>query len=297
MTDIRWAPAQQAGFQRFTSWDDYASSEVWTGRPQRVEVEAMLARSGFPGTIRIHCTFCDTDVAASVAWGASADDVPNWRESTTCPRCGLINRVRLCIELARELLAATQKPEIYLTEQVTLAFARLRERYPSLVGSEFIGPDNSKRRSLKDYLRSLIGVRTIRLRHEDVTQLNMRDHSLDAVISMEVLEHVPEFRSALGEFHRVLRVGGVLVLSVPFIENSPVSLLRARLTDEGVEHLLPPEYHGDPIQDAGCLAFHTFGWDLLEGLRAAGFSEAWLVDGWNPSKGYLAFTGCLYAIK
>lgn len=120
---------------------------------------------------------------------------------------------------------------------------------------------------------------------------------MDAVIAMEVLEHVPQFRSALAEFRRVLRSGGALILSVPFVENSPGSLLRALLADAGVRHLLPPKYHGDPTQDEGGLAFHTFGWNLLEEIRASGFREAWLVDGWNPEKGYLGFTGCLYAIK
>lgn len=297
MKDDRWTRAQLAGFQHFPDWDDYASSEVWIGRPQRIEQETILARSGFPDTIRIHCTFCDNEVSASVAWGANADDPPNWRESTTCPKCGLINRVRFCIELTKKLLAGNRKPDIYATEQATLAFARLRELYPSLVGSEFIGADKDKRLRLQTYLMDLTGDPTIKLRHEDVTQLDLGDCTMDAVISMEVLEHVPEFQYALGEFCRVLRPGGALILSVPFIENSPVSLVRARLTDEGVEHLLPPEYHGDPTQDAGCLAFHTFGWKLLEEIRASGFSGAWLVDGWNPEKGYLGFTGCLYAIK
>ena len=297
MTDDHWTSARAAGFRRFPSWDDYASSEVWIGRPQRLEQEAVLTRKGFPDTIGMHCTFCDTEVAAGVAWGASVDAPPNWRESTTCPGCGLINRVRFCIELTRNLLLTTREPAIYATEQATLAFARLRELYPSLVGSEFIGDDKEKRRRLQNYLRDLTGDRGIKLRHEDVTRLDLGDGSMDAVISMEVLEHVPEFRAALGEFCRVLKPGGALILSVPFIENSSDSLLRARLTADGIEHLLPPEYHGDPTQDAGCLAFHTFGWSFLDELRAAGFSEAWLVDGWNPDKGYLGFTGCLYAVK
>ena len=39
--------------------------------------------------------------------------------------------------------------------------------------------------------------------------------SMDAVVSFEVLEHVPDEMAALNEIHRVLRPGGRLALTVP----------------------------------------------------------------------------------
>ena len=52
---------------------------------------------------------------------------------------------------------------------------------------------------------------------EDITRMAWRDHSFDAVVCLEVIEHVPEsFRAALViELFRVLRPDGVLVLSTP----------------------------------------------------------------------------------
>lgn len=41
------------------------------------------------------------------------------------------------------------------------------------------------------------------------------DQSYDAVFCIEVLEHVPNPFAAFGEIHRVLRDGGVLIVSVP----------------------------------------------------------------------------------
>jgi hypothetical protein len=51
--------------------------------------------------------------------------------------------------------------------------------------------------------------------------------------------------------------------------------------------LLPPEYHGDPINSAGCLCFYHFGWDILSSLRAAGFGKAEALLYWSSDFGYL----------
>jgi len=45
--------------------------------------------------------------------------------------------------------------------------------------------------------------------------IHLPDGSVDAVTSFTVLEHVPDEQAALAEMYRVLRTGGVLVLTVP----------------------------------------------------------------------------------
>ena len=52
----------------------------------------------------------------------------------------------------------------------------------------------------------------------DVVALPFRDASFDAVKATEVLEHVADVPRALGECRRVLRPGGRLVATVPFLE-------------------------------------------------------------------------------
>ena len=49
----------------------------------------------------------------------------------------------------------------------------------------------------------------------DLARLPFPDATFDKILLSEVLEHVPDDRSALTELHRVLRPGGLLAISVP----------------------------------------------------------------------------------
>jgi len=50
----------------------------------------------------------------------------------------------------------------------------------------------------------------------DITDIPEPDRSFDAVLCTEVLEHIPDPLKALGEFGRLLRHGGLLILTAPF---------------------------------------------------------------------------------
>lgn len=49
----------------------------------------------------------------------------------------------------------------------------------------------------------------------EITRLPFRDHSFDAVICSEVLEHIVEEKTAVSEISRILKPGRFLALSVP----------------------------------------------------------------------------------
>lgn len=53
----------------------------------------------------------------------------------------------------------------------------------------------------------------------DITEIPAPDASFDAILCSEVLEHVPEPTHALDEFARLLKPGGMLILTAPFGSN------------------------------------------------------------------------------
>ena len=93
--------------------------------------------------------------------------------------------------------------------------------------------------------------------------------------------------AALAECRRVLRPGGRAMFSAPFIRGNKNNVLRATIDNGTVTHLLTPEYHGDPVSGNGILCFHHFGWELLDQLKEAGFSDSYAVCYFSKHFGYL----------
>ena len=187
---------------------------------------------------------------------------PNWRERLVCPRCRLNNRMRASLHLFDQLCRPAATDAIYLTEQTTPVYVWLKNRYPRTVGSEYLGDSAPWGRPNAHGIRN-----------ESVTHLTFADESFDHILSFDVFEHVPEYEKAFQECLRCLKPGGWLLFSVPFDLASKKHIIRARLDDNGrIEHLLPPEYHGDPLNTAGCLCFYHFGWELLPQLLSMGFA-------------------------
>ena len=85
-------------------------------------------------------------------------------------------------------------------------------------------------------------------------ELPFPDGAFDRVIAAEVLEHIPEDRTAIGELARVLRPGGTMAVTVP------------RWWPELVTWAISDEYHGKP---GGHIRIYRSG--VLAGrLQAAG---------------------------
>jgi hypothetical protein len=209
--------------------------------------------------------------------------VPRWRERLVCPVTGLTNRQRAMlvffVESGRRVAQRERRaPDALVFEQVSPLFGFLREteRDWNVIGCEWLGADVAPGAVLKG------------IRHEDSAALSLPDRSVDIVMSLDVFEHVPDPRRGFREKARVLRPGGVLLMTVPFFPESDATVQRARHVGGRLEHLLPPEYHGNPIDpEGGSLVYHDFGWDLLPMIREGGFRDAFVGLYWSLEYGHL----------
>jgi SAM-dependent methyltransferase len=217
--------------------------------------------------LRRFCLCCQRTTRMLVDYEYASRDpggnlAPNWRERLVCDGCGMNNRQRLVAHLVQQFALRSAHPSIYLMEQVTPIFAWVKKNLAGgeVHGSEYLGHQYRG------------GERIDGVRHEDVMDLSYPDASFDLIVSNDVLEHIPDPERALRECCRVLKPGGVVLATFPFWTGRDTSVARARLGAGGIEHLLAPQYHGNPLSADGCLVFHDFGWDLLDRIRSAGFA-------------------------
>lgn len=270
----------------------------------RYKLEVLIARRyqdrerfSLPGT----CLLCERPVEFELDWQYSHPAVdaswlsgdgsplevkiPNWRERMLCPGCRMNNRQRaIAAEIRRAIRHQGERlgraPKLYFTEQITPMFEYFSTKVPGAecLGSEFLGPDVAGG-SVHDGLR-----------HENVESLSFGDAAFDLAISCSVLEHVSEPLAALHELTRVLGPGGELYLEVPFNIHMDRNVRRARWRNGEVEHLLPPEYHGDPLSEAGALVYSDFGWEFFDQMCELDEMEWRLLVYWSLELGHLGGT-------
>jgi len=149
----------------------------------------------------------------------------------------------------------------------------IRELYPDLHDKEVLelDPRSPLRRMLSGagaYHRSYYAAADIPgsqrpdgARCEDITRLTFPDGSLDLIVSSDVLEHVPDLEAAFRETARVLRRGGSHLFTVP---PRQATRRRASIEDGRIVMYEEPEYHSDPLDPKGILAFWDLGDDLPE---------------------------------
>lgn len=271
---------------------DQAAIQSLTGVCAYIDDQMLASRH--PRRFPAYCAACGTVRTIEINWrlvGVEPDGSvhPAWTETGTCECCGLNSRMRALVAFILDHPDYDAGSRCYLAERVTVSYPVFAHAFGLLECSEFLGPGRKPGEQV--FVPAVAG----HVRHEDLTRLSFPDNSFDWVVTQDVFEHVPDYRAAFRECARVLSPGGHLVFTVPF--SSVLSQTRVRATlkaDGSVEHLLPPEVHGNPLSGEGSLCFQNFGWDILDDLRAAGFETAQAHAYWGPWQGHVGVGGHVF---
>jgi len=196
------------------------------------------------------------------------------RETCKCRACGSSLRYRHQAEVLLDLYGGRCRSLAELVEDGS--FGALHVYEPGL-----IGPFRRLLGSLPGYTNSYYwpdlppGDVRDGVRCENLQTLTFADCSFDLVVTSDVFEHVREPWVAFREVFRVLRPGGCHVFTVPFSWPLPSESIH-RVDTSGPEdvHLMPPVYHGSPLDPNGSLVYTDFGLDLPDRLREIGFRSA-----------------------
>jgi hypothetical protein len=113
------------------------------------------------------------------------------------------------------------------------------------------------------------------IRSEDLQNLTFESNTFDAVIALDVLEHVADPWKAFSEMRRVIRPNGLGIITVPIDKRVEKSSPLARIENGKIKNLRRPAYHLDPFRKEGSRVFTEFGTDILDKLRKFGYNVSW----------------------
>ena len=219
--------------------------------------EAQLVWGGVPKRVAAHCGICASTREVELTT-RHAELTPNgglriaYSETGECIGCKCNSRIRFACDVA--LLGRGLGEPFYLCEQKTNLFRCLSHAGYNVTGSEYLGRDKVGGRSYDG------------IQHQDVHQLSFPSESFSVVLCLDVLEHVNDPVTAVVELHRILKSGGLAVLTFPFFDR-PESVVRSRVSPDGsVVNVLPAQFHGNPL-GGGALVFRELGWDFIHEIQ------------------------------
>ncbi len=252
-------------------------------------IDDRMLQSRHPFDIKAWCAACNAVTTMRITWHYCGTNPmgavhPAWTETCACSQCGLNSRMRALIDLLVSKLNLPQRSHIYMAEQITDSFKVVQRQFDNVTGSEYLGANYQSGEIAKEFKGHA------NVRNEDLGRLSFSDGVFDAVLTQDVFEHIPDYRKTFSESARVLKPGGALVFTVPFFYDQAKTTIRATVDAQGnVQHILPPEFHGNPVSNEGSLCFQNFGWDLLDALQGAGFRQPKANMYWGPWAGHIGF--------
>lgn len=227
---------------------------------QRRALGPMLRR----GVRRGYCPICEK--------GTLFYKTGDWlRDHLLCLRCRSIPRWRALIGVLQESFPSWREMDLHESSPAGPASAKLSRECRRYVGTHF-------------FPNVPVGTMFRGFRCEDLQAMTFADESFDLMVTSDVFEHIPDPARAFREVARILRPGGAHVFTVPWFYWKP-TLVRAVIEDGQIRHLEPPDYHGNPIDEAGSLVFTEWGAELCHFIQEHSGLTTTAIRIHDPSQG------------
>ncbi len=197
-----------------------------------------------------HCSTCDMDTrfVAYRDW---------FRDFFVCTHCGSVPRERALMLVIDRWFPEWRGAIVHESSPaVRGASAKLARECPGYIASQFF-PDHSGEMDVGG------------TRNENLERLTFGDSSVDLHVTQDVFEHVLDPDQAFREIARTLRPGGMHIFTVPITTKEKPSRVRARIINGAIHHLLPEQYHGNPVGDGRALVTVDWGYDICERIFLA----------------------------
>jgi SAM-dependent methyltransferase len=214
---------------------------------------------------RGYCTICDCRVLFSQTG-------PWLRDQYLCTRCGSIPRHRALVKVLNDHFPGWRELRIHESSPGGASSDKIKRECRDYVASQFLA--DVPRGQFKGGQRS-----------EDLEALTFADESFDLVITQDVFEHVLRPAKAFAEIARTLKPGGAHVYTVPYYRGKKTVVRAEPDGNEGVRHLMKPDYHGNPIDPSGSLVITEWGDELCDFVfRSSGMTTT-IFNFYNPRLG------------
>lgn len=132
---------------------------------------------------------------------------------------------------------------------------KLRDECKNYVGSHYF-PDSPFGQIVRGF------------RNESLERQTFPDETFDAVVTLDVFEHVFEPGKMIKEIYRTLKPGGLYICTFP-IRKYQVESHKPRVhrsADGVLTYLEEPEIHGNPVNGEGALVTFDYGYDIHQML-------------------------------
>ena len=156
------------------------------------------------------CNFCGSSYECFVAEYPSKnieqaiysnEVIAGFGENVYCPNCMSKNRERLIRAVIENEFELDDKKILHFSPEINLS------KYLKVNSKSVLSVDLEP-----DFYRPIDSA----IVKADATKLQFDSESFDIIIANHILEHIPEDEKAIGEMYRVLKLGGVAILQVPY---------------------------------------------------------------------------------